>query len=120
MAIKYNVPTSMNGIPIAAGVIGIIKFVSPFTPYTRNKEGEPVPNYNAQFELRNFKSLDDYKLNQMNFFTSNLKEIPRAGEMILTKEEAITLTAIDAEKRIKDWCETYLGVGSCEIIDLFP
>lgn len=120
MAIKFNVGLKLAGVDVPPGAIGIIQFTSPFTSYSKNQDGSLVPNYDAFFALQTFKDLTTYKTNQNSYFRQAFDELPSSGIMSLTKVEAQALTAVQAEINIKDWCESFLGEGTCEIIDLFP
>lgn len=120
MAIKINRTLTTEGLTIPVGAIGIISYTSPFTTYTKDDQGNITPIYNGSFALRFYKDLASYKNDERSYIKGRIDEIKEADIIKMSKSEAVALTAIDVENRIKEWSESQLGVGTCEIIDLFP
>lgn len=118
MAIKINVATTSNKLAVASGAI--------IKPVTHFPEDQKEYDENGDFTgKKRFITMDLFGYSSVADFLSTdaskifIDQFPTGFKKEISDAEFSALMANGtlAEVWLKDWIETFVGVGNCEVID---
>ena len=122
MATKVNVITNINGIQIPSGLVIQNAVHFPAKELSRDENDNLVVKVYLKVDLIPFANKQTYQDSLGKGNLGKVDEIPSSYSRELSASDFSALSGANAfevvETWIKDYLETFVGEGNCELIDL--